>query len=159
MRKIFVAVGTHPQQFDRLIKKIDEIAAKEKSLKFFGQIGHSEYKPKNFKFKEFLSIGDFDRWINWADLIIMHAGAGTFSKCNRLGKKLIVVPRLMEFNEHSDNHQKELAETIMEKGLGFACFDVNQLLETIKKTKGFRQKKLEKGKIAEILVSFTGLEK
>ena len=52
MKNIFVCVGTHTQQFDRLLKKIDEIA-KDSKDSFFGQIGNSNYKPKNFECKKF----------------------------------------------------------------------------------------------------------
>lgn len=152
--KVFVAVGTHPQQFDRLIKKVDEIAFKSKNFEFFGQIGNCNYKPKNFPNKIFLSIKEFDKKIFWADIIIMHAGAGTFSKCNRIGKKIIVVPRLKEFNEHSDDHQKELAETIEELGFGLVCNNVSELEIFLEKAKFFEQKKLEKGNIVQILKDF-----
>ncbi|MEM4256844.1 MAG: PssE/Cps14G family polysaccharide biosynthesis glycosyltransferase [Candidatus Diapherotrites archaeon] len=152
--KVFVAVGTHPQQFDRLIKQIDEIALKRKDFEFFGQVGNCNYKPKNFKNKNFLSIEEFDEKIVWADLIIMHAGAGTFSKCNRLGKKIIVVPRVKEFNEHTDDHQKELAQTIKELGFGIVCNNVSELEDFLDKAKSFKQKKLEKGNIIEILNNF-----
>lgn len=157
--KVFVAVGTHPQQFDRLIKKVDEIAGKEKGFDFFGQIGHCSYIPKNFSYKRFLGIEEFDKRIFWSDLVVTHAGAGTFSKCNLLGKKLVVVPRLKEFDEHNDDHQKELAETIREKRLGLICLNVEELEQTIKTAKNFEQKKLERGIIIEILNDFFGLKK
>ena len=50
----FVTVGTHPQQFNQLLKKIDELL--EKGIlkgNVFCQSGYSTYKPKNFKAKDF----------------------------------------------------------------------------------------------------------
>ena len=46
---ILVTVGTHYLSFDRLIKKIDEIALSIDE-EIIAQIGNSKYKPKNIKY-------------------------------------------------------------------------------------------------------------
>jgi len=46
--KVFASVGTHPQAFDRLLKELDGLAAKNPDLEIFGQIGNTSFKPKNF---------------------------------------------------------------------------------------------------------------
>ena len=69
---IFVCVGSREYQFDRLIKKIDELVAK-KEIKdeVFGQIGQSTYIPKNFRYKRFMSVDEFKDYQNKADLIFL----------------------------------------------------------------------------------------
>lgn len=153
--RIFLAVGTHPQQFNRLVKKMDEIASAKKSeYDIFGQTGHSDYVPKNFRHKAFLGISEFEEKIGWADIVIMHAGAGTFGKCSRAGKIIIVVPRLKEFGEHNDSHQVELAHAIGEKGLGIVAESMAELEEKTANAENLRLKKLEKGRIGEIIRDF-----
>jgi UDP-N-acetylglucosamine transferase subunit ALG13 len=151
--KIFVTVGTHPQQFNRLIKEMEKIAQKGK-YEIFAQTGFSDYKPNNFKHKNFLGIEEFSKKISWADIVIMHAGAGTFGACNRMEKKIIVVPRMKNLEEHTDNHQLELAKAIQEKGLGIAVTETSKLEETIEKAKEFKPKKLENGNIIKIIENY-----
>ena len=48
---IFVTVGSQKFQFDRLIKKIDElVGSKIISDQVIAQIGSSTYKPKNIEY-------------------------------------------------------------------------------------------------------------
>ena len=49
---IFVTVGTHPGQFDRLIKRVDEIAPHIKE-EIIIQRGFTRYAPKNTKYFDF----------------------------------------------------------------------------------------------------------
>ena len=49
---IFVTVGTHEQQFNRLVEYIDKIAEKMDE-EIIIQIGFSTYKPKHCVWKEF----------------------------------------------------------------------------------------------------------
>lgn len=42
-------------------------------------------------------------------------------------KKVIVVPRRKEFEEHIDDHQMQIAEVLLDKKLIQAVFDINEL--------------------------------
>ncbi len=76
--KIFVSVGTHPQNFNRLFEEIDRIAGKKNPENgFFGQLGNSDYVPKNFPFKKFLNQKEYLEKMHNADIVISHGGAGT----------------------------------------------------------------------------------
>jgi UDP-N-acetylglucosamine transferase subunit ALG13 len=133
-KKVFISVGTHSKGFERLIKKLNEIAENEKNeFEFFAQTGNTSYEPKNFSFKKFLSPNEMDERIDWADLVLCHGGAGVIGPAILKGKKIIVVPRLMEFDEHTDNHQLELGKGVEEK-YGIPCVtDFNKLEKTMKK--------------------------
>ena len=76
---IFVTVGTHNQGFERLIKKMDEIAGRIDE-EIIMQIGYTNYKPKNTKFFEFLGFHDLIEMYQKADIIITHGGAGSLLK-------------------------------------------------------------------------------
>ena len=49
---IFVTVGTHEQQFDRLIKYVDELNLPEEVII---QRGYSDYIPRNCRAEKLLS--------------------------------------------------------------------------------------------------------
>lgn len=111
MKKIFVIVGsTYP--LDRLIKEIDKISNK---YEIFAQIGNSNYKPKNIKFKKLLEYDEIIKKIKWSDLVISHAGAGTIIDVLSLNKKLLLFPRLKKNKEAIDDHQIEIAKAFEKK--------------------------------------------
>lgn len=139
--RIFVPLGTHSQQFNRLLKKIDFLL-REKKIKasVFAQIGHSNYKPKEYSFKKFLSPQKFEQEFKNSDLIISHAGAGSIINALKFQKPLIVVPRRKEYSEHTNNHQIDLAKALGEKKKAIAVLDLKELLKAIKKAKHFNPK-------------------
>lgn len=52
---ILVIVGSQKFQFNRLLKKIDELIDKGViKEKVFAQVGYSDYIPRNFEYKKFL---------------------------------------------------------------------------------------------------------
>lgn len=114
---IFVTVGTHEQQFDRLIKKIDEL--KKNNIikeKVFVQTGFSHYKPKYCEFKDFISYDEVNDKIKKARIIITHGGPSSFIPVLQIGKVPIVVPRSFELLEHVNNHQIEFVQALESKG-------------------------------------------
>ena len=72
---IFYTVGTQ-LPFDRLTKMIDKFA-ETSDIEIFGQIGNTDYKPKNFEYCKQLEVADFERKFDSASIIISHAGMGT----------------------------------------------------------------------------------
>ncbi|MEW6295721.1 MAG: PssE/Cps14G family polysaccharide biosynthesis glycosyltransferase [Candidatus Diapherotrites archaeon] len=153
---IFVSVGTHTQQFNRLLKEIDKL--KEQTVlkeKIFAQTGFSKYKPKNFQYKKFISPKEFNILIKKADLFITHGGAGSIGAALQLNKKIIIVPRLKKFYEHTNDHQLELAKKLEEEGKAIAVLRINDLKDAIKKIKFFNPKREEKGgKIIKLIEGF-----
>jgi len=129
---IFVTVGMHYQGFERLIKKMDEIAEKIEE-KVIMQIGCTKYQPENAEFFDFV---DADEKIldlfKQARVIVSHAGAGTLLVALSFGKPIIVVPRLKKFGEHVDDQQLELADVLSEAGKVIAVYDVEKLEEAFK---------------------------
>ena len=74
---IFVCVGSREYQFDRLLKKIDELIEQGKITdKVFAQIGQSNYVPKYYEYKRYLSEEEFKENQKKADLIISSRGNG-----------------------------------------------------------------------------------
>ena len=113
---IFVTVGTHEQQFNRLIKKIDELK-KDGFIKeeVFIQTGFSTYKPKYCKCSNLISYEDMDKYNREANLIITHGGPASFLAPLSYGKIPIVVPRQVKYNEHVNDHQLEFVKEVEKK--------------------------------------------
>ena len=54
---IFVTLGSQKFQFNRLLIEIDKLVDEGKiTEEVFAQIGYSDYKPKNYKYKENTSL-------------------------------------------------------------------------------------------------------
>ena len=138
---IFISVGTHKQQFDRLLKAVDElIARKVITQSVFAQVGHSKYKPKRFKGKKFLGLEEFDEKIKQCSLFITHAGEGNIGTALQLEKKMIVVPRKKKFGEHTNDHQLELSDAIKKQKQAIVIASVNELENAIKDAKKIKMK-------------------
>ena len=72
---IFVAVGAQKFPFNRLLKGIDDLIEQGRlEGDIFAQIGHSDYVPRNYKYKDFLSKDDFASCISNCDVLITHSG-------------------------------------------------------------------------------------
>ncbi len=141
LMKIFVSVGTHAQQFNRLLREMDSLIENKKIIaNVFGQTGNSDYEPKNFAFKKFLDEKEFEEKFGWTDMIISHGGAGTIINAMLNRKKLVIVPRLKKFGEHTNDHQLDLAKALEEEGMALAVFEIGELGTAIKKAEKFSPK-------------------
>ena len=116
---IFVTVGTQKFQLNRLLKILDDERQDEK---IFAQIGFSTYKPKNFKYKNFLTQKEF------AILTAME-----------YGKPILVFPRLKKYGEHVDDHQLQIAETFMEKKYLMMYSEEKKLIDQINEAKNMKR--------------------
>lgn len=113
---IFVTVGTHEQQFNRLIEKIDE-------LKGSGviqddvviQTGYSTYEPKNCKWSKLLPYQKVVEYVDQAKIVITHGGPSSFIMPLQVDKTPIVVPRQFKFDEHVNDHQLNFAKAVAER--------------------------------------------
>ncbi len=131
---IFITVGSQKFQFDRLLKEIDKIIETE-NLKYevFAQIGYCEYKPKNFKYKEFLTRDEFNIYIQKCKILITHGGTGAIIGGVKKGKKVIAIPRDKKFGEHVDNHQYEIVTEFSNMNLIYGIDNISTLNDAIKK--------------------------
>jgi len=135
MSNVFVTVGTHKQPFDRLPKKIDSLKTGDK---FFVQSGNCGYRPQNVEYSQFLSPAEVRGKTRWADIIVSHCGAGSIINALSNRKALILIPRLKKFNEHTDDHQLELARALEKEGKAIVIYSVDRLPEALEKARDFR---------------------
>ena len=139
---IFVTVGTHNQQFNRLIKEIDRLVGIGKIRNVIAQIGHSDYTPKNYKWFRFLGFDKMLEVQKKSDLIISHGGVGSIMTGLFLNKVIIVVPRLPKYNEHVDEHQFFTTRELERQGKIIAVYEVKNLSKAIERAKTFKPKRV-----------------
>ncbi len=130
---IFVTVGTHEQQFNRLIQEIDR-------LKGDGvirdavvmQTGFSTYEPKHCKWSKLISYENMEANIKKAEIVITHGGPASFIAPLQIGKIPIVVPRQKKYEEHVNDHQLDFCKAVEERmGNIIVVEDVNTLQDVI----------------------------
>lgn len=133
--RIFITLGSQKFQFNRLLKEVDKLCEKKMIFaEVYAQIGHSDYLPRNYKYKDFLDRDEFVKEMDKADIIITHGGTGAIIGAVKKGKKVIAVPRLAKYGEHIDDHQLQLIQQFDELDMIYACEDGDLLkaLDVIK---------------------------
>lgn len=125
---IFVTLGSQKFQFDRLLRKIDELIETGVITEpVFAQTGHSTYAPQHFETEAFMDRDTFAEKMQQADTVITHAGTGAIIGAVKKGKKTIAVPRLAKYGEHVDDHQLQIVEQFTEMDLLEPCWDTEDL--------------------------------
>lgn len=128
---IFVTVGSHYQGFDRLIKKMDEIAGKIDE-KVVMQIGYTKYKPVNSQYFDFAEYSKIQKLNRDARIVVSHAGVGSILTALEQKKHLIIIPRLKKHGESIDDHQLEIAKELSVNSNVDVIYDVENLGDLLK---------------------------
>jgi len=125
---IFVTLGSQKFQFNRLLKKIDELIENGTITQpVFAQIGASDYVPKHYAFQPFLDRETFSDYMSRCDTVITHGGTGAIIGAVKKGKKVVAVPRRAKYGEHVDNHQLQIIDQFYDLNLIYPCEDVEEL--------------------------------
>ena len=123
---IYVTVGTMYMDFPRLVRAMDGYASSS-GERVVIQTGMGETLPEHCEHFDFKSRDDVLAIQGEARVIVCHAGIGSVIDALKLGKPLIVVPRLAKFGEHNNDHQLELAESVGQRGWGKVILDIDDL--------------------------------
>lgn len=113
---IFVTVGTHEQQFDRLIQAVDQL--KESGVideEVVMQTGYCTYEPKHCTWSRMLPYEEMIQNVADARIVITHGGPSSFLMPLQIGKIPIVVSRQKKYREHVNDHQVEFAKNVAER--------------------------------------------
>lgn len=101
---IFATVGTQ-LPFDRMINVLDNWSLKQRVNTCFAQIGEHGEHPKSIEFSPNLTPLQFAKHIANCKVIVSHAGMGTILTALQYKKPIIVMPRLVKYGEHRNDHQ------------------------------------------------------
>lgn len=138
---IFVTVGSQKFQFNRLLKELDMLVEKNGIKEdIFAQTGYSDYKPKNYKYKNFLDRDEFKEIMEKSNKVITHGGTGAIVGAVKQGKKVIAIPRLKEYGEHVDNHQLQIIDEFKKMKFISAVNEIDELGEAIKNIESYVSK-------------------
>lgn len=111
----FVSVGNANQPFCRLIDAVIAIVD-ELPGPVMIQHGHTPARTAaGVTLVERMEMEAFSREVAKAELLIMHAGAGSLIHAIQAGKVPVVMPRRAEKGEHIDDHQLELAAALVQE--------------------------------------------
>lgn len=133
---IFITVGSQKFQFNRLLEQID-LLIENKIIKeeVFAQIGSSDYIPKNYKYKDFITQEEFIDYMSKCNYVITHAGTGAIINALKNDKKVIAIPRLSKYGEHVDDHQIQLIDEFKELNFIEPVYEIDELESAIKSIK------------------------
>lgn len=134
---VFVTVGTHEQQFNRLVKAVDDLVADGTIAEpAFIQTGYSDYKPVHCEHSQFVPAAHMKELMTQADVVITHGGPSSFIEAMAAGKCPVVVPRRAEYGEHVNDHQADSVRIVAERQGGIVpCYDVAKLPDAINKAR------------------------
>lgn len=154
---ILVLLGTQNNSFHRLLEEIDRLI--EKNIitdEVIVQSGYTKYNSKNMKIFELISKEELNKLQDKADLIITHGGVGSIISSIKKDKKVIAVPRLHEYNEHVNNHQKEIIKLFNEKGYIIGIDSIEELENALLNIEKFTPIKYENknDKMLQIISDF-----
>ena len=141
---ILVLLGTQDRQFDRLINEV--VKLKKKGFikdKIIIQKGVSVFNDPKIESFDFAPKEKIDELIEEAKIVITHAGVGTITECLNKDKKVIVVPRLKKYAEHTNDHQLQITKEFAEKNYIVPVYEINKLKNAISKAKDFVPEKYE----------------
>ncbi len=136
---ILVTLGTQSQKFYRLLEAIEQLDTDEEIIVQAG--GSADYKSKKMKIFDFISYDEMQKYIDKADLIITHGGTGSIIMPLQKGKKVIASPRLEKYEEHVNDHQKEIVDVFANEKYILKFDDGDDLNKIYQESKKFKPKK------------------
>ena len=134
---IFVTVGTHEQQFDRLVRAVDMLKADGTiDEPVFIQTGYSTYEPTRCEHSRFVPFRKMKEMMAEADVVITHGGPSSFIEAMAAGKVPVVVPRRGDLAEHVNDHQVDFVRIVAERQGGIVpVYDVADLPQAIERAR------------------------
>lgn len=141
---ILVTLGTQDKSMVRLLEAIDkEIERGTIKDKVLVQAGYTKYKSKNMEIFKSVSSDRLEELIDEASLIITHGGVGSILTALKHNKKVIATPRLSKYNEHTNDHQKQIVEEFGKMGYILPLKDLTKLNKILEKSKTFKPKEFK----------------
>ena len=154
---ILVLLGTQNNSFYRLLEEIEKnIKDGTINEEVIVQAGYTKFKSHKMRIIDLMSKEQLDEFQKESDLIITHGGVGSIISSIEKGKKVIAVPRMHQYDEHVNDHQKEIVEDFNNKGYIIGIEKVEDLKQAIIKAKDFKPKKYQQNneKMLKIIEEF-----
>ena len=135
---ILVLLGTQNNQFTRLLQEIEKcIDNGIINQRVVVQAGFTKFESSKMNIFDLKPREVVENLADEAEFIITHGGVGSILMAIKKNKKVIAVPRLSEFNEHVNNHQRQIVEIFNDKGYIIGVQNIEDLSEAIKQIDEF----------------------
>lgn len=131
----FVSVGNAKQPFRRLLDAVAHLVP-HLPQPVIVQHGHTPFASAACQVTAFMGMEEFARHIKTAELLILHAGAGSVIHAIEAGKRPVVMPRRADLGEHVNDHQIEFSRALAEAGKVVVAESPECLGEAIAKVLG-----------------------
>ena len=126
---ILVTVGTHEQQFDRLVEAAAALGGDEHMVV---QYGTSKITDGPGEWVDFMSFDELAEQARRARVVVSHAGVGSIVLARRYGHRPIIMPRRPHLGEHVDEHQMQLTRRLAQAGIVTVVEDAAQLAAAVR---------------------------
>lgn len=118
--KVVVSFGSQRdfgfrRALERLVRLLPEICSATAEIVW--QSGATDVSGLGIDAVETLPAADLEQAIAEADLVISHSGVGTVLTTLEHGKCPVMLPRRRDFGEHTDDHQRLIAQELGRRGL------------------------------------------
>lgn len=134
-------LGTQKNDFSRLLKEIEKcIDNKTIEEEVIVQAGSTKYKTNKMQIFDLIGREELDEKKKEASFIITHGGVGSIVGALKMNKKVIAVPRLKQYGEHVNDHQKQIVENFDKQGYIKGIFKIEELENAIKNINQFTPK-------------------
>lgn len=115
-QRVLVTLGTaRPWGFRRLVERLLQVLPPTAEVVW--QTGATDVSGLGVQAVPMMSDADFRAEVERADVVVSHAGVGSFIRCLEVGKAPVLVPRRAARGEHLDDHQLQIAAVAQAKGL------------------------------------------
>jgi len=134
---IFVTVGAQ-MSFDRLVRTVDQWAARSGRTDVLAQIGPTHWRPGHIEWTRFMNPEEFRKQIKASQAVVAHAGMGSIITALELGKPILVMPRRGDLKETRNDHQIATARYFAEQGRIAVAFDDQELMQKLDELDGLQ---------------------
>lgn len=139
---IFITLGTQDKSFKRLLEAVQkQIDLGKINDKVIVQAGYTKFKSDDMEIFDLVSMDDFNRYMEECDLLITHGGVGSIIDGLKHDKKIIAMPRLKKYNEHTNDHQLQIIETYYNNGYILKLDENDDLGKVLDQLSKFKPKK------------------
>lgn len=138
---ILVTLGTQDKSFLRLLSMLEECLHEiGNTQEVIVQAGYTSFQSETMQVFDYIDMQKYDELLAQCDILITHGGVGTIVTALKMGKKIIASPRLAEFGEHHNDHQREIIDSFCEKGYILACTNKEEMKRALQQIKQFQPK-------------------
>lgn len=139
---IFVTLGSSTQNFNRLLKEIDDLVSQKIIKDVIVQSNSKDYVPTNYKLISNLSLDEYSKLIKSCSLLITHGGVGSILDGLKENKTIIAFSRKKEYKEAVNNHQEEIVNNFSINGY-ILTGEIKDLPSLIIKSQKFKPRKFK----------------